>query len=262
MDIGEKTRLSRLLKNGRALFLAMDQGIEHGPSDFNDKNIDPDYILKIAEKGYTGMILHKGVALKYFENYAGKVPLILKLNARTSIPSDDKEEISAQITSVKDAVRLGADAVGFTIYVGVEEEPLMLKQFGKIEEEARDYGLPVLAWMYPRGENKNKPEIITYAARLGMELGADMIKTYYVNKTSFEKTVKACPNTKILASGGTKKSANKILEEAYNVIKTGGCGMAIGRNVWQSNNPYRITKALQSIIFKNYTAEQALKLLK
>lgn len=259
-SIGEKTRLSRLVKNGKSLFLAMDQGMEHGPKDFNEENIDPDYILKIATKGYTGMILHKGIALKYFENYAGKVPLILKLNGKTDLGK--KEDYSPQITSVKDAVRMGADAVGFTIYVGVPEEQRMVKEFGKIEEEARDYGLPITAWMYTRGENKKNAEAVTYAARLGMELGADIIKTYYLNKSAFAKTVKACPETMVIASGGERKTDIKVLEEAYNVVHSGGAGMAIGRNVWQHKNPYKMTKALQSIIFKNYTIEKAMKFLK
>ncbi|PIO00395.1 fructose-bisphosphate aldolase [archaeon CG10_big_fil_rev_8_21_14_0_10_43_11] len=262
MDIGEKTRLSRLVKNNRSLFLAMDQGIEHGPRDFNAQNIDPDYVLKIATKGYTGIILHKGVVLKYFEEYAGKVPLILKLNGKTSIPADDKDIMSSQITSVKDAVRLGADAVGFTIYVGVEEEPLMLKQFGQAEEEARDYGLPIIAWMYPRAKNKSNPKVIRYAARLGMEIGADMVKIHYPTLSGLSSVTRVAPHTRVLFAGGEKKSDQHVLAMARAVVDAGAGGMAIGRNVWQHKTPDKISRALQAIIFKDKSVEEARMLLK
>jgi class I fructose-bisphosphate aldolase len=104
---GHKTRMSRLLKNGKAMFLAMDQGIEHGPKDFNEKNINPDYVLEIAKKGgFTGLAIQKGIAYHYLENYAGEVPLILKLNGKTNILPKD-EAYSATLATVKEAIKLG-----------------------------------------------------------------------------------------------------------------------------------------------------------
>src|SRR3989344_1597595 len=117
------SHLGKIVRNGKVLILAMDQGMEHGPRDFNAKNISPEYVCDIASRGgFTGFAIQKGVARQYKENYSGKVPLILKLNGRTEIVPKD-EAYSPQICSVKQAVALGADAVGYTIYVGSPREP-------------------------------------------------------------------------------------------------------------------------------------------
>ncbi len=264
MGIGTKTRLSRLETHGKIAFLAMDQGMEHGPSDFNDKNNDPDYVISIAAKaGFNAMILNKGVALKYFDNYAGKVPLILKLTGKTNVPGTGKEMISAQIASVKDAVELGADAVGYTIYVGVPEEERMMKEFSKIEDEARDYGMPVVTWMYPKNKNPKSVSNVSYATRIGMELGADIIKTYYTgSEATFRKAVMAAQGSRVVCSGGLKKGDAEFLEQVRSVMNAGAAGIAVGRNVWQHKNPVGMSKAIKSIIFKNAQVKDALKFLK
>src|SRR3989344_4091427 len=166
--------LSKITTNNKAVYLAYDHGIEHGPKDLIGKSIDPAYILDLAVKGgYNAIILQKGVAEKYYGPYKNKIPLILKLNGKTKLVSGDP--ISAQVCSVKEAIDLGAKAVGYTVYLGSEHESEMLKDFGKIEEEAHKAGLPLIGWMYPRGKNvtnETSPEITAYAARLGLELGA------------------------------------------------------------------------------------------
>jgi len=116
------------LENGRSIILAYDHGIEHGPTDFNEKSIDPELIMEIAEKGkFNGIVLQKGLAEKYYNE---KVPLILKVNGKTKIPGGDP--ISRQNCSVEYAVSLGAKAIGYTIYPGSIYESIMLKEFGKI----------------------------------------------------------------------------------------------------------------------------------
>nr|NIV37426.1 fructose-bisphosphate aldolase [Anaerolineae bacterium] len=125
LSLGKRTRLHRLLYehgpgNGTLLFLPIDQGLEHGPVDFfpNPESADPDYQCRLAlEGGYSGIVFHVGLAQKYMRDYAGKVPLVLKLNGKTNIPPDN-HAFSPQTASVEDAVRLGADAVGYTLYVG------------------------------------------------------------------------------------------------------------------------------------------------
>ena len=179
----KRIRTDKLLTKEKALFLAYDQGLEHGPIDFNARNIDPEYLLYIATHGkFNAVILHKGIAEHYHEHYRKKVPLILKLNGKTNLPRIFP--IAEQICSVKKAVDLGADAVGYTIFVGSPLEPEIFKQFGKIQEEAHDYGLPVVAWMYPRGKfipNEVSTSMLSYAARVGLELGADILKMKYNN---------------------------------------------------------------------------------
>jgi len=254
--------ISKLMTKGKAMFLAYDQGLEHGPTDFNDKNVDPDYILDIAKKGkYNGIIFQKGVAEKY---YNGKIPLIVKLNGKTNLVKGDP--ISAQLCSVKEALDLGAKAVGYTLYLGSMHEPEMFREFEKIQEEAHDNGLPVVAWIYPRGsaiKNDHSKHILAYAARVGLELGADIIKLKYTgNIDSFKWVVKSAGKAKIVVAGGPKLTKRGVLKEAHEIIEAGAAGMAIGRNVWQYKEPLKMTKALKKIIFDGKSVEEALKILK
>ena len=247
------------------LLLAYDQGLEHGPSDFNLNNVDPDYIIQIGIKGgYKGLILQKGTAEYYHENYSKKIPLIVKLNGKTNIPQI--EPVSRQICSVKKAVDLGADAVGYTIYIGSENEPEIFKEFGQIQEKAHDYGLPVIAWMYPRGKaisNDLDTNLLAYAARIGLELGADILKMKYNgDKEGLKWIVKCAGKAKISIAGGHKADEKEFLTELKDALGAGAVGMAVGRNVWQHNKPLSITKAIKKIIFENKSVKEAIKLLK
>ena len=251
--IGESTRLSRIVRNGKILILAMDQGIEHGPTDFNEKNIDPEYVFKIAEKGgFSGFAIQKGIAYKYMENYAGKVPLILKLNGRTNI--NPKEDIySSPVAQVKEAVKLGADAIGYTLYVGSPNEAQMFEDFGLIHAEAKDYGMPTVVWAYPRGEhvkNEKDPATVAYAARCALELGADVVKVNYTGSAdSFKQVVNAAQKCHVISSGGSKQTDAEFLQKAKEVMDAGAKGFAVGRNVWQNDDPLKITKDLKKIVF-------------
>jgi class I fructose-bisphosphate aldolase len=258
-----KIRINQLLTKGKCLLLAYDQGLEHGPSDFNDKNINPEYVLDIAEKGgYNGVIFQKGIAEKYYSNNY-KVPLIVKLNGKTNILKGDP--YSPQLCSVKEAVKLNAVAVGYTIYVGSVHEAKMFSEFEMIQKQAHEYALPVIAWMYPRGENvKNEfgKEVLAYAARIGLELGADFIKMKYNgNINDFKWIIKSAGKVKVLIAGGPKKNEKEILKEAYDVINNGAVGLAIGRNVWQHQYPLKITKALKKIIFDGKNIRDVLKII-
>ncbi|MCL5018040.1 MAG: aldolase, partial [Candidatus Parvarchaeota archaeon] len=132
----------------RGVFLAYDHGLEHGPTDFTDINVSPAYILDIAEKAEVdALILLKGGAKHYYSKKIS-IPLILKLNGKTALYGG--EPFSTQNTSVQEAVKFGASAVGYTIYFGSKYEKYMIREFGKIEEEAHSIGLPVVMWSYPR----------------------------------------------------------------------------------------------------------------
>lgn len=251
--------LSKIMTGGKALFLAYDQGMEHGPTDFNDRNVDPNYIIKIAEKGhFSSVIFQKGVAEKYYNR---RVPLILKLNGKTNLLKG--EPLSTQLCSVKEAIKLGANAVGYTIYVGSQHEQKMFREFGKIEEEAHARGLPVVAWMYPRGKaikNDVSRDTLAYAARIGLELGADIIKMKYNgNPKDLKWIVKSAGKTKVIIAGGLKKDEKNLIKDTYDIVKSGACGLAIGRNIWQHDNPYKLAKALKKIIFHGAKPKEALK---
>lgn len=248
------TDLSKITRNGKALFLAYDQGMEHGPSDFDDENADPQHILNIGLKGdFTGIIFQKGVAEKYYkEEYKEKLPLIVKLNGKTNLNSDP-DPYSPQICEVSEAISIGASAVGYTIYVGSRHESKMFQEFSKIEKDAHVAGIPFIGWMYIKGsgaEGKDIKELTAYAARLGLEMGADIIKIKYPgDEKSLRWAVENAGKTGVVISGGAKEDEAGFLEVVQTAINAGCIGMAVGRNIWQSKNPFEISRKVKEIIW-------------
>lgn len=247
----KQERMSPFLRNGKSMLLAYDQGLEHGPSkDFDDRNVDPGFVMELASKGgFCGVVFQKGVAERYYD---GKVPLIVKLNGKTSLPKG--EPISRQVCSVEHAVSLGAKGVGYTIYLGSGFEPEMFREFGKIQEEAHRRGVPAIAWIYPRGEavqNDTSREVVAYAARAGLELGADAVKIKYTgDKESFSWAVKSAAGVRVFMSGGPKAPTDEdFLRQVKGVIEAGGTGVAVGRNVWQNADPLGMAKKLKNTVF-------------
>ena len=266
LNLGKRTRLHRILYehgpgNGMALILPIDHGLEHGPRDFfaNPESLDPTYQLKLVEKGgFSAIVFHIGLAAKYLKEYAGNVPLILKLNGKTSIPSD-AQAFSPQTAAVEDAVRLGADAVGYTLYVGSPAQDRDFVQFAKIREEAERFGMPLIVWSYPRGEaveakgGRDSLYAVDYATRVANELGADMVKInvpeYVKEKShlypkpydalqldmekSLEKVIRSAGKTLVLISGGAKISDDELLQRVRMSLEAGATGLVFGRNLWQ-----------------------------
>lgn len=248
-----KLKLNKILKKGRAMFLAYDQGMEHGPTDFNDKNVNPAYIINIASKGgFSAVIFQKGIAEKYQKEIKqSKVSLVVKLNGKTNLVRG--EPVSRQLCSVDEAIKLGAVAVGYTIYIGSEFEKEMLIEFEKIRREAHKKGLPVIVWIYPRGKGikgKKKRNLMAYAARVGLEIGADVVKLQSTgDKKDIEWAVESAGKCKVIIAGGAKKSEKKLLKEIKDAISVGCIGVAIGRNVWQAKNPLVISRKLRKVIW-------------
>ena len=266
--LGKRIRLHRLLYkygpgNGTLLLLPIDQGLEHGPVDFfaNPDSIDPSFQLRLAkEGGYSGIVFHVGLAEKYMKEFAGEVPLILKLNGRTNIPSDEYA-FSPQTASVEEAVRLGADAVGYTLYVGSPAQDEDMRQFAEIREDCQAYGMPLIMWAYPRGEaieekgGRDSLYAVDYAARVACELGADLVKLNFPKyeeskakelpqpydqmklspQEAMGKVVKSAGRTMVLVSGGGKMSDEDLLEKVKLSMEAGVTGLIFGRNMWQRN---------------------------
>jgi class I fructose-bisphosphate aldolase len=254
----EKDLMEPFMENGKSILLAYDQGFEHGPSsDFNHRNADPEFVLDIAKKaGFNGVILHKGIAEKYYE---GKPALIIKVNGKTNIPKI--EPLSRQVCSVEYAISLGAKAVGYTIYLGSAYEHEMLSEFGRIQEEAHDRGIAAIAWVYPRGSavtNDTSKEVVSYAARVALELGADAAKIKYTgDRESFAWAVKVAGKVKIFMSGGPKAETEEaFLHQVRGAMDAGATGLAVGRNVWQHEEPLRIASLLREVIFKGKKVEE------
>jgi len=247
----KQDRMGPFLKDGRSMLLAYDQGLEHGPStDFTDKNVDPAMIMDTAAKGkFNGVVFQKGVAERFYD---GRVPLIVKLNGKTSLPKG--EPISRQVCSVEQAVSLGAKGVGYTIYLGSQFESKMFAEFGSIQEQAHERGIPAIAWIYPRGaavQNDTSKEIVAYAARTGLELGADAVKIKYTgDSASFAWAVKSAAGVRVFMSGGPKAPTDEdFIRQVKGVIEAGGTGLAVGRNVWQNADPLAMAEKLRKVIF-------------
>lgn len=247
--------LGKITKNGRAIFLAYDQGMEHGPVDFDDKNVNPEEIIKIASnKNFTGLILQKGIAEKYYSNNSSvqNLPLILKLNGKTNL-INEPDPYSPQLCEVSEALNLGASAVGYTIYIGSKYESKMFDEFADIVKEAHEHDIPVIGWMYIKGsgaKGKSDGELTAYGTRIGLEIGADIVKIKYPGSPEdLRWAVESAGKTKVVLSGGAKEDEKEFLKIAQIAIESGCIGMAVGRNIWQSNNPNEITNKLSSIIY-------------
>ncbi|MGV8086058.1 MAG: class I fructose-bisphosphate aldolase [Candidatus Woesearchaeota archaeon] len=259
-----RVNTSKILKNGKSLLLAYDQGLEHGPKDLNLNTIDPSYIFDIALEGmYNGIIVQAGIAEKYYHSYYKDVPLVIKLNGKTSM-MDSSSPISRQICSVERAVKLGAAAVGYTVYTGSQLEPEIFLEYSKIIEQAHDYGIPVIGWMYPRGPkvtNELDTDTLAYAARTGLELGSDFIKIKYNNNLEgFKWVVKCAGRSKVLVADVNKIDEHSFLRMSNDIMKTGAIGMAVGRNVWQHDRPFAITKAISKMVHNGMSIDDALRL--
>ncbi len=254
-------RMNRFMRNGKSIILAYDQGLEHGPTDFDSRNVDPAFVIDIANKGgFDAFAVQKGLAEKYHEQI--EVPLLVKLNGKTKIY--EKEPVANQNCSVERAIKLGASAVGYTIYIGSAHEAEMMKEFGSIEEEAHDAGLAVVLWIYPRGEfvkNDTTREMVAYAARTALELGADAAKVKYTgDRESFAWVVKSAGAIPVYMAGGPKtKSELEFLGHVSAVMEAGASGIAVGRNVWQSNDPLGTSKLLNQVIIDGKSPEKLLK---
>lgn len=233
----------------RGVFLAYDHGLEHGPTDFNEKNVSPQYIIDIAKAAEVdALIMLKGDARAFYRRELG-IPLILKLNGKTDLYKG--EPFSTQNASVQEAVKLGAAAVGYTIYFGSRYEKYMIREFGKIEEEAHNIGLPVVLWSYPRGQSikdDETPEIVAYAARAAFELGADIVKLKYPSDDSdLNWIVKSAVATKVFLAGGKKLDEENFEERLIKAAEAGFSGMAVGRNIWQSDAPVDKIRKIKEI---------------
>ncbi len=282
LSTGKKARLRRILfrhgaANGTALFLPYDQGLEHGPRDFfaNPLASEPKYVIKLAlEGGFNGIAIQIGLAQKFYWEYAGEVPLVLKLNGKTDIPAAT-DPLSPLNATVADAVRLGADAVGYTLYVGSPAQERDFAQYLQVREDAERLGMPLIVWSYPRGAavdakgGKDSFYAVDYAARTASELGADVVKVNFPHpdkqsgvpaeyqngfsaQEAIDAVVRSANRTLLLVSGGERAGDAAMLEKARQSMEAGATGLIFGRNVWQRQHAesLRFASQLKEILVK------------
>ena len=265
LSTGKRARLYDMMyghgpANGTLMLLPIDQGLEHGPIDFfeNPDALDTDWVLRLAVEGnFSGIAYHIGLAEKYHKQYAGRVPLVLKVNGKTNVPPDD-ESFSSMTSSVEDAVRLGASAVGYTLYVGSPNQAADIEQANEVRRECERYGMPLIVWAYPRGSaikakgGQDSLYAVDYAARVACEIGADIVKLNVPNAETaaaaapkpyntltmseadgLRKVVKSAGRTLVLVSGGSKMGDDDTIHKARLAMETGCVGLIFGRNMWQ-----------------------------
>lgn len=271
---GKKEKIRLMIQKadagGKLIFLPFDHGLEHGPSDFfpAPETVDPESQLSVAkEVGFSGVAIQIGLAEKYWQKpeYKEHIPLVLKLNGKTNIPPAD-DAFSPLTATVEDAVRLGATAVGYTLYVGSPRQDEDFIQFMNVRKDAYEADLPIIMWAYPRGKyaieeygGKSSFAMVDYASRVANELGADFAKIpfpeppkdgEYKDKkfSGYNELLEmsgmemlawcaaSAGSTGVLISGGSKIGDEDMLEKVRQSMQAGADGLLFGRNIWQ--RPY------------------------
>lgn len=237
------------------LCIPLDHGISSGPIA-GIENI-AGLIEQTQDSGLTCILINKGI-IKALLN-PPKIGIIAHMSAATSLGPDPNNKIL--MGSVREAIRLGADGVSLHINIGSKEEPKMLYKLGLVADECNEWNIPLIAMMYPRGENiKNphEPSVVAHAARIGAEAGADIVKTVYTGDIdSFKKVVKSCPVPIVIAGGPKVNTDAEILKMCRDVMNAGAIGVTFGRNIFQHKRPNEIIKALHSIIFEKDINERS-----
>ncbi len=288
---GVRTNLARILNHGtlggtgRVVILPVDQGFEHGPARSfaaNPPAYRPGYHYELAiEAGCNAYAAPLGFIEAGAARFAGEIPLILKLNNHDTL-HEEKDPLPSQIASVRDALRLGCSAVGYTIYPGSARCQIMYEQLRAIVEEAKMNGLAVVVWSYPRGSSLSKEgesaiDVVAYSAHIAAQLGANIIKVKLPTdhlEQPVAKNVYEAQNISIktltdrvrhviqsafegrrivIFSGGAKEEDDKFFDEARAIRDGGGFGSIIGRNAFQRPKPVAL-KFLQTVM-KIYKGE-------
>jgi putative autoinducer-2 (AI-2) aldolase len=251
MDWGLKNRISRIINplDNHALMLAVDHGYFLGPTE---KLENPEKTIRPIMRYCDSLMLTRGIQ-RTSVDASYPIPIVLRVSGGSSIIGEDlsNEQIT---TSVKEAIRLNASALAMSIFVGSKYEHQTIVNLGKLVNEAEEYGMPVLAVTAVGKDMGKDARYLSLACRIAAEQGAHIVKTYYCE--NFEKVVESCP-VPIIIAGGKKLPEKDALELTYNAIKSGAVGVDMGRNIWQSENPVPMIKAVRAIVHSNYTVEQA-----
>lgn len=274
LSAGEAARLRQIIRpSGRTLILPYDQFIEHDCRHLEAVSDagNPDYIINLSIKGgYNAVVIHYGLSKRYWSKYKGQMPLILKVNGKTSIPSDALA-LSTLTSFVEDGVKIGAAAIGYTLYYGSPRQDEDIPQLATVRAECENYGMPLIVWAYPRGEainakgGRDSNYALESAARMAAEMGATVIKSnepkkapadyidnakipaYYRNLEKelqnmdakkaqgerMRRVVQAAQGVPVLFSGGSKMGDDDLLLKAKQAVDAGAIGFIFGRNMWK-----------------------------
>ncbi|MDL1956667.1 MAG: 2-amino-3,7-dideoxy-D-threo-hept-6-ulosonate synthase [Candidatus Desulfofervidus auxilii] len=260
-QIGKRIRLERIFnrETGKTVIIPMDHGVTVGPIlGLTDMKT---IINEVALGGANAIVIHKGIVTAGHRGGGPDVGLIIHLSGSTSLsPHPNTKTL---VCTVEEAIKLGADGVSIHVNLGDENEREMLRDFGEVAQKALEWGMPLLAMVYPRGpkiKDSYDPDIIAHCARLGAELGADVVKVSYTGSSeTFRKVVEGCPVPVVIAGGPKMDSDKAVLEMVKGAIEAGGAGVSIGRNAFQHKDPRKIVRAIARIVHENISVEEAMK---
>ena len=259
--VGKRIRMERIVDrdSGRTVIVPMDHGVTLGPMRglINMRQT----INAVAMGGANAIVIHKGLVEAGHRLGGRDVGLIVHLSDSTCMSPDPNCKV--MVCSVEEAIKLGADAVSIHVNLGAEEEKSMLKDFGQIAKEAADWGMPLLAMMYTRGP-KVKAEfdvkVVKHAARVGAELGADIVKVNYTGSPeTFREVTEGCFVPVVIAGGEKMETDRDILEMVKGAVAGGGAGVSIGRNAFQHRDPEKIVRVITKLVHNGFTVEDGLE---
>ncbi|HCJ67102.1 MAG TPA: 3-hydroxy-5-phosphonooxypentane-2,4-dione thiolase [Elusimicrobia bacterium] len=252
MDWGMKNRLAQLVqKDGHCLFMPIDHGYFQGPTTKLEK---PGETIKPLIPYFDALFVTRGVLRSAIDPTNTK-PIILRVSGGTSMSGKDlaNEGIT---TSIEDALRLNASAVGISVFVGSDYEHQTLLNLAKLVDEGEKYGIPVMAvTAVGRELEKRGYRYLAMASRICAELGATIVKTYWCE--NFEKVVNGCPVPVVIAGGPKVESEVQVFEFVHNGMQKGAIGINLGRNIWQNEHPVAMIKALRAIVHEKATVKEA-----
>jgi len=264
MHLGKAIRLERIINRNtkRAIIVPMDHGTTVGPIG-GIVNMHS-AVKAIVEGGANAVLMHKGVPRCCHRTQGKDVGLIVHLSASTSLsPLPNAKTL---VCTVEEAIRLGADAVSVHVNLGDESEAKMLEDFGQVTGSAQSWGIPVLAMIYARGpkvKNEFAPDIVAHCARVGVELGADVVKVPYTgDPESFSRVIDACCIPVVIAGGPKLDSTRVFLVMVHDSIRAGGAGLSVGRNIFQHKRPDLLTQALAKVVHEDAQVDEAMEVLK
>jgi len=252
MDWGMQNRLAKLIQaDGRCLFLPVDHGYFQGPvTNLENPNKTLEPLLPYTD----AIFITRGVLRSSIDPDKAK-PIILRVSGGTSIAGKDLAH-EGITTSMEEAIRLNACAVGISIFVGTDYEHDSLLNLARLVDEGERYGIPVMAvTAVGRELEKRDARYLALSSRIAAELGARVVKTYYCEK--FERVTKGCPVPIVIAGGPKVDTEYEVLQFVYDGIRKGAIGVNLGRNIWQNEHPVAMIKAIRAVIHENATPEQA-----
>jgi class I fructose-bisphosphate aldolase/fructose-bisphosphate aldolase/2-amino-3,7-dideoxy-D-threo-hept-6-ulosonate synthase len=262
--LGKEIRIDRMknAESGRIFTVAVDHAPSYGVLD-GIEDIQS-VVDRVASAGPDAMVMMKGIAQHCFQPYAGQVALIMKCSSLS--PYHPQHDV--WVSTVDDAVRLGADAIAMAMTVGCSHQQQLMSNLGALACEAEQVGMPVIVHAYPNGELVPPDEVFTvervgYASRMAMELGVDIVKTFYTGSTeTFAQVVEMASPALVVAAGGPRLETDAdVLRMVRDVARAGAAGITFGRNIWQSTNPGALIQALKHVLHHGGSVEEGLELL-